>query len=90
VQELEVGTKDAAIIGALVALGAGLGLRVVAEGVETQHVRKILQRLGCWAMQGYLFSRPVGADELSALLRRQQQGHGLGLGLAAAQAVALV
>jgi diguanylate cyclase (GGDEF)-like protein len=68
---LETGSKDAAIIRALVALADGLGLSIVAEGVETKQVSEVLQRLGCWTMQGYLFSRPVAADELTALLRRQ-------------------
>lgn len=72
IRELASGSKDAAIISALVALGAGLGLRVVAEGVETVAVKELLQRLGCRTMQGYLFSRPVDAQALTALLRGQR------------------
>lgn len=68
---LEAGSKDAAIIRALVALAEGLGLSVVAEGVETEQVSGVLQRLGCWTMQGYLFSRPIGAHDLTALLQRR-------------------
>jgi len=68
---LEAGSKDAAIIRALVALADGLGLSIVAEGVETKQVSEVLQRLGCWTMQGYLFCRPVVAHELAALLQRQ-------------------
>jgi len=67
---LEASGKDAAIIRAVVTLGDGLGLRIVAEGVETRDVANALQRLGCWTMQGYLFSRPVGPHELGGLLRR--------------------
>jgi diguanylate cyclase (GGDEF)-like protein len=68
---LEAGDKDAAIIHALVALANGLGLRVIAEGVETAQVADVLQHLGCWTMQGYFFSRPVSAQELTALWRLQ-------------------
>jgi diguanylate cyclase (GGDEF)-like protein len=67
---LEAGSKDAAIIRALVALADGLGLSIVAEGVETRRVAQALQNLDCWTMQGYLFSRPVAALELTALLQR--------------------
>ncbi len=73
---LERGSKDAAIIRALVALADGLGLSIVAEGVETKQVAEVLQHLGCWTMQGYLLSRPVGAHELTALLRRERQRAG--------------
>ncbi len=71
IDRLEIGSKDAAIIRALVALAEGLDLRIVAEGVETQQVSDVLQRLGCWTMQGYLLGHPVGAHEMTALLRRQ-------------------
>ena len=85
---LEAGSKDAAIIRALVALADGLGLSIVAEGVETKKVSDALQRLGCWTMQGYLFSRPVAADELTALLRRQRRPMRLPASTAALRRVA--
>ena len=82
---LVAGSKDAAIIRALVALADGLDLSIVAEGVETEPVSEVLQQLGCWTMQGYLFSRPVAAHELTTLLRRQSciPGHVATAGLAA-------
>ena len=70
---LKVGSKDAAIIAALVTLAKGLDLRVVAEGVETKQVADVLQQLGCWTMQGYLHCRPAAAHEVATLLRRQSQ-----------------
>jgi EAL domain-containing protein (putative c-di-GMP-specific phosphodiesterase class I) len=60
------GGKDAALARAILALGDALGLRTVAEGVETAEQRGFLEGLGCQAAQGYLFSRPVGADRLDA------------------------
>jgi len=59
---------DAAIVAAVVTLGRALGLRVIAEGVETQEQAALLRGLGCHEMQGYLFSRPLPAREVSRLL----------------------
>lgn len=58
-----------AIVQAIVAMGHSLGLRVTAEGVETQDQLAILRRLRCNEYQGYLFSKPVPADALAELLR---------------------
>ncbi|UZP67909.1 EAL domain-containing protein [Desulfovibrio mangrovi] len=52
------------IVQAIVSLGRGLGIEVVAEGVETFDQAQMLASLGCEAAQGYLFSRPVGRDRL--------------------------
>ncbi len=57
-----------AIVGALVELGHALGLRVVAEGVETDSQLARLRDLGCDGAQGYLFSKPVPEDRVKALL----------------------
>jgi EAL domain-containing protein (putative c-di-GMP-specific phosphodiesterase class I) len=51
--------EAAALVSGVVGLGHGLGLRVVAEGVETEAQLAALRRLGCDRAQGYLFSRPV-------------------------------
>jgi diguanylate cyclase (GGDEF)-like protein len=63
------GSGDAAIVGAVVELGHAFGLRVVAEGVETDIQLAQLRDLGCDGAQGYLFGRPVTEDEAGALLR---------------------
>jgi EAL domain-containing protein (putative c-di-GMP-specific phosphodiesterase class I) len=57
------------IPGALVRLGLDLGMHVVAEGVETEEQLVALQSAGCPFAQGYLFSRPLPADELTTFLR---------------------
>jgi EAL domain-containing protein (putative c-di-GMP-specific phosphodiesterase class I) len=62
------GGRDAAIARAIISLGHTLGLRVLAEGVETAEQLEFLRKHGCDEGQGYLFSRPCGADAVAALL----------------------
>jgi EAL domain-containing protein (putative c-di-GMP-specific phosphodiesterase class I) len=69
VRDLERDASGAAIPEAIVALAKSLGLKVVAEGVETRGQLAVLRRLGCEEMQGYLFSRPLPGDEVLALLQ---------------------
>ena len=57
-----------AIISTMVALGKGLNLRVVAEGVETEEQMKLLQSQECQEMQGFWFSRPLPPEEAIKLL----------------------
>lgn len=62
--------KDAALIAsAIISLAHGLGLQVVAEGVENPEQLAFLRQHGCDEYQGYLFSKPVFAPEFTALLR---------------------
>lgn len=63
VRDLPQDNEDAAIVGAIVALGRTLNLDVVAEGVETQEQLDFLTRLGCNSLQGYLLGRPMPAEE---------------------------
>jgi len=64
VTELAQGNDDAAIVSAIIALGQTLGMRIVAEGVETSEQQKMLTDLGCNALQGYLLGRPMSAKKL--------------------------
>jgi len=69
---LSVGAERGSIVDAMIAMGQSLGLDVVAEGVETaEHVRA-LRTLGCPTAQGYLFSRPVAAELVTELVRRDE------------------
>ena len=61
------------VVAAVVALGRALGLDVVAEGVETPEQVAELRRLGCPLAQGYLFGRPLPADELTRWLRAPRE-----------------
>jgi diguanylate cyclase (GGDEF)-like protein/PAS domain S-box-containing protein len=63
---------DACIAKAVIGMGAGLHMRVVAEGVETREQLTKLQEMNCPEGQGYYFSHPVGAVEFAELLRRPQ------------------
>jgi EAL domain-containing protein (putative c-di-GMP-specific phosphodiesterase class I) len=60
--------RDSNIIQAIVGIGASLGIRVVAEGVETVEQSKILRQLGCTIAQGYLYHRPMSAAACTDLL----------------------
>ncbi len=64
--------SDAVIVRSTIDLGHNLGLRVVAEGVETQHAWQELSTLGCDVAQGYYLGRPMPAAELEQRLRRTQ------------------
>ncbi|WP_411564783.1 putative bifunctional diguanylate cyclase/phosphodiesterase [Pseudomonas shirazensis] len=72
VRDLEHDSDDAAIVSAIVALGQALGLRIVAEGVETDSQQDFLTRLGCDSLQGYLMGRPVPAEHFMAGLAPRQ------------------
>jgi diguanylate cyclase (GGDEF)-like protein len=65
---------DVAIAKTIVTLAKTLGLREIAEGVESEQQLKFLKELGCEQFQGYLFSRPVGAEEFNDLLNRNLLG----------------
>ncbi len=60
---------DVAITQAIIAMAKSLGLKVIAEGVETREQLDFLTELGCHEFQGYYFKKPQPADELSRLLR---------------------
>ncbi len=68
VQQLENKPQDLAIISAMVALGKGMDIRVVAEGVETQQQIELLKSQECEQMQGFWFSRPLAAEEATKLM----------------------
>ena len=64
VDTLEQGGADATLIATIVAMAEALGVTTVAEGVETSLQAERLHEIGCRAVQGYLYSRPVGARRL--------------------------
>jgi diguanylate cyclase (GGDEF)-like protein len=68
INDVVVDPDDAALVTAIVALAHNLRLKVIAEGVETEEQLKFLQTLHCDEWQGYLFSKPVPAEEFGNLL----------------------
>ncbi|HYD59273.1 MAG TPA: EAL domain-containing protein [Noviherbaspirillum sp.] len=69
VQEISQHTYDAAIPDAIISMAHSLGIRVIAEGVETELQCEFLSRNMCDEIQGYLFSAALAADDMEALLR---------------------
>ncbi len=65
VRHLPSATKDRSIVESTVALAQKLGVRLVAEGIETEEQHRCLLDLGCETAQGYLYARPMPADRLS-------------------------
>jgi EAL domain-containing protein (putative c-di-GMP-specific phosphodiesterase class I) len=63
VMNLDRDEADACIVRSTIDLAHNMGLRVVAEGVETESVAGRLRALGCDQAQGYLFSRPLSAED---------------------------
>jgi len=73
VQAVNDNGRDAAIVSAIVALGRQMGLTVVAEGVETAEQLATIERLGCDEYQGFLVSEPLGPQDFTAFLEREQR-----------------
>ena len=72
VVRLDKGGRDAALAQAIVSMGHALGMRVLAEGVETTEQLQILRAQGCDEGQGYLFAKPAPADEVGELLKGEK------------------
>ena len=69
VRDLANSDEAVAVIRAIAALGASLGMTTTAEGVETDAQEMMVRNDGCTDMQGYLVSRPVPAEDVSELIR---------------------
>jgi EAL domain-containing protein (putative c-di-GMP-specific phosphodiesterase class I) len=63
------GEQPLQIVRTIIELARVLGMDVVAEGIETQEQYRLLRQLGCRFGQGYLFARPMTAEDVSVLLR---------------------
>jgi EAL domain-containing protein (putative c-di-GMP-specific phosphodiesterase class I) len=73
VHELGEPEGDPALVRGIIELANSLGLRLVAEGIETIEQRDVLRLLGCPLGQGFLFARPLELPALHALLLEQQR-----------------
>ncbi|MGY2930633.1 diguanylate cyclase (GGDEF)-like protein/PAS domain S-box-containing protein [Bradyrhizobium sp. GM6.1] len=77
VKDVLVDSNDAAIAQMIIALSRSLGLSVIAEGVETEEQYAFLARHGQLSYQGYLFGRPMPAEDFVSLARAFSPRHGL-------------
>lgn len=68
IKDLSANSKNLAIIDAIITLGKGLNLQIVAEGVESEQLKNLLATLHCDYMQGYFFSPPVTVAEATNLM----------------------
>ncbi|MSP02673.1 MAG: EAL domain-containing protein [Acetobacteraceae bacterium] len=70
VSSLDSDHDSGALVRAIATLGSGLGMTVIAEGVETRNQARMVEADGCTDIQGFLIGRPVPAAEVRALLAR--------------------
>jgi len=73
IKAIDQAPEEAAIVTAITAMGLSLKLKVLAEGVEEESQLNFLRNIGCHEMQGYLFSRPLSAEDFERLLTRLAQ-----------------
>lgn len=78
VRGIPLDASDIAITDTILAMAGSLGLKVVAEGVENPDQLQFLERRGCDEMQGFYFSRPLSADEMTAYLRGRDMAEDTG------------
>jgi EAL domain-containing protein (putative c-di-GMP-specific phosphodiesterase class I)/GGDEF domain-containing protein len=65
--------RSKGIVSTIVLMGKSLGLKVIAEGVETEQQYEFLRNLGCDQIQGYFFSKPLTPDDFTRLLHKERQ-----------------
>ena len=74
IENLDTNHQDKIIVSSLVSIAKGLGLDLVAEGVEKPAALRILWDMGCKGFQGFLISKPLPADEFIAFCEKVRSG----------------
>ncbi len=72
IKDIARNPNDASITRAIILMAHSLGLEIVAEGIETEAQKEFIREHGCRFAQGYLYSRPVTADQISKMLVERQ------------------
>lgn len=72
VRDINTDQEDKAIVTAIISLAKSLGLKTLAEGVESDDQQAFLREQGCNEMQGFIFSKPLPADQFEMLLKQEQ------------------
>ncbi len=70
VRNIATDSNDGAIVTAVIGLAHNLGIKTIAEGVETEEQLAYLRERGCDEVQGFYFSRPIPTDKFGKLLER--------------------
>jgi len=73
INDISVNKADLKLVNASIAMAHSLGLKVIAEGVEMEEQLILLEEQGCDLAQGYYFSQPVPAEEITAMLENERQ-----------------
>ena len=69
IKDFTIDSKDTAIVKALIALGNGLGIKTIAEGVEKEDQKEILRREGCDEIQGWIFSKALKEEDFISFIK---------------------
>jgi EAL domain-containing protein (putative c-di-GMP-specific phosphodiesterase class I) len=73
VRDLVADPEDTAIVNAIIQMAKSMGLKTIAEGVETPDIVTLLQRFGCDEAQGFFFARPMPADAFASFVSSHPQ-----------------
>ena len=73
IKDILTGQKDESIVKAMISMAHSMGMKVVAEGIETWEQFEVLHRMGCDYGQGFLFSPAVTQDEFSGMLKAKKR-----------------
>ncbi len=74
IHNIGIKPSDSVIVQTIIGMAKNLGIKVIAEGVETPEQRAFLEQHGCPIYQGYLYSKPLPLEEFELLLKHQKEG----------------
>jgi EAL domain-containing protein (putative c-di-GMP-specific phosphodiesterase class I) len=70
VRDISIDSNDEAIVSTIIVMAHSLNLDVIAEGVETEFQRKLLENMGCKQYQGYFFGKPMAIEQFQVELQK--------------------